>query len=86
MVKRQPVERRVQQASDNQRVGPMTPLTRSLWPTCVLTAVVLIGGLLLTRMRLPPLPYSLLVIGGLWFVCFLGVYLWQVQRLRSRRR
>ena len=27
-----------------------------------------------------------LTVGGLWLVCFIGVYVWQVQRARTRRR
>jgi hypothetical protein len=65
---------------------PWTPLERSIFPSLVLAAVVLLAVLLLFRLRLPPLPYSLVVLFGLWLLCFIVVYLWQVQRLRGRRR
>jgi hypothetical protein len=65
---------------------PWTPLERSIRPSCLLTAVVLVVGLLLTHLRLPPLPYSLIVVGGLWLACFVVVYIWQVQRGRARRQ
>jgi uncharacterized BrkB/YihY/UPF0761 family membrane protein len=67
-----------------RRRPPVTILERSLLPSCLLTAVVLIALLLLLRLRLPPLPYSLLVVGGLGVVCFIIVYLWQMQRLGRR--
>lgn len=65
---------------------PWTPLERSIFPSLVLAAVVLLAVLLLFRVRLPPLPYSLVVLFGLWLCCFIVVYLWQVQRRRGRRR
>jgi hypothetical protein len=72
---------------DEERLPPFpwTPLERSVFPSLVLMVVVLLVLMLLFRLRLPALPYSLVVLGGLWMVCFIPVYLWQVQRLRSRR-
>lgn len=66
---------------DNRSVRPsMTAFERSLRPSCLLTAGVLIGIVLLFRVRLPPMPYSLLVLLGLALVCFLVVFYWQQRR------
>lgn len=60
---------------------PWTPLERSLLPSLVLTAGVLIG-LMLLRLRLPPLPYSLVILLLLWLGCFVATYMWQARRRR----
>ena len=62
-----------------------SPLERSLLPSAVLTMVILLGCMLLFRLRLPPLPYSLVALLGLWVICFVVVFIWQVQRYRRRR-
>jgi hypothetical protein len=64
----------------------LTPLERSLRLSLFLTPAVLLTAVLLARVRLPALPYSLLVVLGIWLACFIVIYLWQVQRLRARRR
>ena len=68
------------------RWHPLTPLERSLAPSCLWTGVVLLLLVLLARVRLPPLPYSLLVVGGIWLVCFIAVFLWQTHGRRGRRK
>jgi hypothetical protein len=47
-----------------------TPLERGFWPSLALT-----GGVLV-RLRLPPLPFGLVVVLGIWFLCYLGVFFW----------
>jgi hypothetical protein len=64
-------------------LGPLTPLQRSLGPSCLTTLLAVLVIVLLLRVRLPPLPYGLLVVGGIWLLCFIGVFLWQVH---GRRR
>ncbi|MCC6628369.1 MAG: hypothetical protein IT340_13340 [Chloroflexi bacterium] len=59
-----------------------TPLERSILPSLSVTAVVLIGLMLLVRVRLPPLPYSLVLVLVLWGVCLVGVFVWQSRRPR----
>jgi hypothetical protein len=65
---------------DDGRRSPWTPLERSILPSLAVTAVVLIAVMLVARVRLPPLPYSLVVVLLLWGVCFVGVFLWQSRR------
>lgn len=65
---------------------PVTLLERSLWPSCLSTLIVMLVVMLLLRVRLPPLPYSLLIVGGIWVACFIAVFLWQVHGRRAGRR
>ena len=60
-----------------------TPLERSLLPSLVLTAAVLLAVMLLLRVRMPPLPYSLVIVLLLWLACFVVVYVVLVQRARK---
>lgn len=70
-------ERRPARARDMTAPRPGTPLTRSLRPSFMLAPIVLIVLMLLFRLRLPPLPFGLLVVGGVWLVCFILIFLWQ---------
>jgi hypothetical protein len=69
-------------SDDGHRFRPWTPLERSIFPSLVVTAVVLLALLVGVRVRLPPLPYSLVIVFLIWLACYIGVYIWQVQRRR----
>jgi hypothetical protein len=69
-------------ADGEHRFRPWTPLERSIFPSLLVTAVVLLVLLVGVRVRMPPMPYSLVIVFLIWLACFVGVYIWQVQRRR----
>jgi hypothetical protein len=69
-------------SGDGDRFRPWTPLERSIFPSLVVTGVVLLTLLAVVRVRLPPMPYSLVIVFVIWLACYIGVYIWQVQRRR----
>lgn len=62
--------------------APRTALERSLRPSCLLTALVLVAIVAVFRVRLPPMPYAVLVVLGIGLVCFLVILFWESGRGR----